>query len=125
MFVSNLFFINFSLANNNFGADTAARTAFGETTYQKVPKDVSTAIGNVIGALLSLISVIFFVLMIYGGIRWMFARGNEDEAKKAADTILAAIIGLIIIVASYALTNFVFKAVMQGGNTVIEGQQRQ
>ncbi len=74
-------------------------------------KDVAGIIGNVIGAGLSLVTVLFFILMIYGGIRWMMARGKEEESKKALDTIIAAIIGIIIVLASYAITNFVFKSV--------------
>lgn len=72
---------------------------------------VPALVGKVIGAGLSLVSVVFFMLMIYGGIRWMISRGNEDQAKKALDTIVAAIIGLIIVMASYAITNFVFNSV--------------
>lgn len=74
-------------------------------------RDVAGIIGNVIGAGLSLVTVLFFILMIYGGIRWMMARGKEEESKKALDTIIAAIIGIIIVLASYAITNFVFKSV--------------
>jgi len=73
-------------------------------------------IGNVIGAALSFISVLFFVLMLYGGIRWMLARGNDDEVKKALDTIIGAIIGILIVLGAYAITNFVFNSVsIQGG----------
>jgi len=73
--------------------------------------DVPGIIGNVVGAGLSLVTVLFFILMIYGGIRWMLARGKEDEAKKALDTIIAAIIGIIIVLSAYAITNFVFSSV--------------
>lgn len=76
---------------------------------------VTVLLGNVIGTALSLISVIFFALMIYGGFRWMLSRGNADEATKALDTIIAAIIGIIIVLASYAITNFVFSSLGTGG----------
>src|SRR3989339_974996 len=79
--------------------------------------DVPTIIGNVIGTGLSLISVLFFLLMIYGGILWMTARGKDEQASKALDTIIAAIIGIVIILAAYAITNFVFKSVGGGGAT--------
>ncbi|MFH1286272.1 MAG: pilin [Candidatus Magasanikbacteria bacterium] len=69
---------------------------------------VGKAIGNVIGTGLSLVSVLFFILMIIGGLRYMLSRGNEETAKKAVNTIWGAMIGLFIVLAAYALTNFVF-----------------
>lgn len=82
-----------------------------------VPGTVSSVIGNVIGAGLAMVGVLFFILMIYAGIKWMTARGNEDQSKKALDTITAAIIGLIVVVASYAITQFVFRSVGSGGGS--------
>lgn len=70
-----------------------------------------TLIGRGIAALLSLIAVLFFVLTIYGGIMWMLARGNEDMTKKAKDTIMAAIAGIIVVMGSYAITTFVLNSV--------------
>ena len=76
---------------------------------------VPVIIGNVIGTALSMIAVIFFILMVYGGFLWMTAHGNTDQVKKAQDTIIAAVIGIIIVLASYAITNFVFQSVGSGG----------
>jgi hypothetical protein len=82
-----------------------------------LPSETSlpTIVGNVIGTALSMIGVLFFVLMVYGGVLWMTARGDETVAKKALGTIIAASIGMVIILASYALTNFVFSTVAGGG----------
>jgi cytochrome bd-type quinol oxidase subunit 2 len=79
---------------------------------------VSDVAGNVIGSGLTLIGVLFFILMIYAGITWMVARGNEEQSKKALNTITGAIIGLILVIASYAITSFVFDSVGgQGSQT--------
>lgn len=85
----------------------------------KIPKDksVQMVIGNVIGTALSMISVLFFALMLYAGIKWMLARGDSDEARKALDTIIAAIIGMLIVLGSYAITNFVFGTLGTGGSS--------
>ena len=48
--------------------------------------------------------------MVYAGILWMTARGKEDQAKKAQSTIIAASVGLIIVLSSYSLTNFLFAS---------------
>lgn len=71
--------------------------------------EITNIVGNLIGAGLSLIGVLFFALMLFGGVTWMLARGNQEMEKKALNTITGAIIGIIIVVASYAITNFVFS----------------
>ena len=85
--------------------------AAGLTRYGTSPTVIA---GNVIGAGLSMIGVLFFILMVYGGILWMTARGNEETTKKALNTIIAASIGMVIVLASYAITSFVFRSV-EGG----------
>lgn len=84
---------------------------------QTGPEELPTLIGSVLGTGLSLVGVLFFALMLYGGLTWMLARGNSEQESKALDTITAAIIGIIIVLASYAITNFVFKSVGPGGGT--------
>lgn len=79
--------------------------------------EITNIVGNLIGAGLSMIGVLFFALMLFGGVTWMLARGNQEMEKKAMDTITGAIIGIIIVVASYAITNFVFTGIMGETNT--------
>lgn len=69
--------------------------------------DIPTTAGKVIGAGLSFIGVLFFILMIYGGILWMTAHGNDQQVGKAKDLITAAIIGMIIVLSAYAITAFI------------------
>lgn len=64
-------------------------------------------IGGIIKIFLSFLGVIFLLLMIYGGYTWMTARGNEQEVEKAKSLIKNALIGLIIVLAAYAITAFV------------------
>jgi hypothetical protein len=66
-------------------------------------------IGNLINLLLSFIGVIFFILMLAAGILWMTSRGNEEKTTQAVQIIYAAIVGIIIVMGSYALTRFVFR----------------
>ena len=71
--------------------------------------DVGSLIARIIQILLGFLGVIFLVLMILGGFRWMTAAGNEESIKHAQGTIKTAIIGLIIILAAYSITYFVFR----------------
>jgi cysteine-rich repeat protein len=102
--VSILFFAP-SVVAEDYGLGATAGAA-GLTKYGN---SVPTIAGNVIGTLLSMISVLFFVLVLYGGILWMTARGNSEQTGKALNTIIAATIGIIIVMGAYALTNFVFQ----------------
>lgn len=97
----------------NFGLDKTAGTAGLDTSA----KDIPTIVGNIVGTGLSLIGVAFFVLTLYGGFLWMTAHGNDETIKKALKIITAAIIGLVIVMASYALTTFIFNSLGAGGGT--------
>jgi len=70
---------------------------------------LSDLIGLIISVALSLVGVIFLVLMIYSGYNWMTAQGEEEKVTKAKETITRAIIGLIVVIGSYAIWRFVFS----------------
>jgi len=72
---------------------------------------ITDKVGQITGAALSLIGVIFFILMLYGGFLWMTARGESKTTEKAKGIIIDAIIGLVIVAAAYIITSFVFTAV--------------
>ncbi|PIR43058.1 hypothetical protein COV24_04745 [candidate division WWE3 bacterium CG10_big_fil_rev_8_21_14_0_10_32_10] len=78
---------------------------------------VESIVGNIIGIGLTFVGVLFLVLMIYAGIRWMLSRGNEQETAAALNTITAAVLGLFIVISAYAITNFVFDALKGGTET--------
>jgi hypothetical protein len=72
-----------------------------------------TKIGQIIGVLLSFVGTVFFILIIYGGFLWMTAAGNEQNVTKAKGLITSAIIGLVIVLAAYAITSYVGTIVGQ------------
>ncbi|MFA6550915.1 MAG: hypothetical protein WCV41_00065 [Patescibacteria group bacterium] len=77
--------------------------------------DINTMVVTVINGILGLLGVIFLVLTLYAGFLWMTAAGSDDKVGKAKNILTTAIIGLIIIFASYAIVNFVLSAL---GTTV-------
>lgn len=77
---------------------------------QKGPYDqtfLTATAGDIIGIVLSFVGVFFFILVIIGGIQWMTAGGSDDKVKKAKTLITNALIGLIIVLSAYAITNFI------------------
>ncbi|HBU07326.1 MAG TPA: hypothetical protein DEB09_04565 [Candidatus Magasanikbacteria bacterium] len=77
----------------------------------EAPEDVPTLLGTIIGSGLAIVGVVFFGIMIYGGFKWMVARGNEENAKKGIDAVFGAIIGIVIVFSAYAVTNFLVSGV--------------
>lgn len=69
-------------------------------------------LGKIINALLGMIGIVVIILIIYGGFMWMTAGGSEEKVSKAKKVITNAMIGLIIVFAAYAVTNFVVSSVI-------------
>ncbi|HYE59848.1 MAG TPA: hypothetical protein VEA18_01535, partial [Candidatus Kapabacteria bacterium] len=93
-----------------------ARDAAGEAGYAAdatTETSFAAILGSVVKAVLSFIGIIFLSLMIYAGYLWMNARGDEGDIDKAKDIIKAAIIGLIITLGAYSITNFVVPKILE------------
>ncbi|HLC89909.1 MAG TPA: hypothetical protein VJG65_03030 [Patescibacteria group bacterium] len=78
-----------------------------------VEKKAQIIVGRIINSFLSIFGVIFMILIIYGGYKWLMASGREEEVKKAKDIIRQAIIGLIIVLGAYAISYFVTTSLQQ------------
>jgi len=73
-------------------------------------------VAQILKTVLSLLGIIFLVIMVFAGYRWMTASGNEEAITNAKGTIKRAIIGLIIIISAYAITAFIFNQLPFTGN---------
>jgi hypothetical protein len=108
-----LLFFNISYAQR--GLSKSARAA-GLDTSKQGASGVNKIIGNVIGAGLSMVGVVFFVLVVYGGLQWMTARGDSDQVQSGRNTIITASIGVVVVLSSYAITSFVLGSITGGKN---------
>ena len=75
---------------------------------------VFTRIANTVLFAVGIISVI---MLIVGGLRYVVSGGDSKKVTDAKNTIMYAIIGLIIAILSYAIVNFVINAV--GGSATV------
>lgn len=73
-------------------------------------KSPSQIIGSVIKTVLGIIGAIALLIFVYGGIMWMTSGGSPERIKKAQTTLIWAVIGLLVIFASYTLVDFVINA---------------
>ncbi len=85
------------------GLSAAARPS----GYDQGPTDLTRIVGSLIGQALGLLGLVLLAILIYAGFLWMTAQGDESKVKKAKDMITQAVIGLVIIVAAYAIADFV------------------
>lgn len=86
-----------------------ARIKAGFVGQQTSPEIV---VGQIIQGLMLVIGVIFGIFIIYAGFLWMTARGNEETVKKAISILQNSVIGFILVIAAYAITNFVVDRVI-------------
>jgi len=69
--------------------------------------DLPAMIKNVVNVLLYLVAMIAVVVIIIGGIRYTTSNGDSGAIKSAKDTIMYAVIGLVVAILSFAIVNFV------------------
>ena len=86
----------------------------GESGFEVSGTDIYGLVQTVINAFLAVIGTLLLIYMLYAGYNWMSAQGDEEKVTKAKDTIQRAIIGLIIIIAAYAISVFVMARLEAG-----------
>lgn len=69
-------------------------------------------VGNIIRTFIGLLGIIFLLLAVYAGFLWLTAQGDDKKVTTAKTLLKNAVIGLVIIIASYAIAQFVIGAVV-------------
>lgn len=72
-----------------------------------VPTDLNASLTVITNTLLLAIGFVSVVMLIIGGFRYVLSNGNEKSVTGAKDTILYAIIGVVVALLAYAIINFV------------------
>lgn len=63
-------------------------------------------IKTIVNILLYLLGAIAVIMIVIGGIRYSTSNGDASAVKGAKDTILYAVIGLVVAILAYAIVNF-------------------
>lgn len=120
-----------SIKNSIYGASAAATVAVGQVvhaentgagTAQSGATSVSSGLANnltaqvtvIINILIFIIGLVAVIMLIVGGFRYVFSQGNEKSVQGAKDTILYAIIGIVVAVLAFAIVNFVLGGLTSG-----------
>ena len=68
---------------------------------------IPTVLGNIIYWLFALIGIAAVIFVIYGGAKFVLSGGDPKQVEGARKTITYALIGLVIVVMSFAIINLV------------------
>jgi TRAP-type C4-dicarboxylate transport system permease small subunit len=74
-------------------------TGFENLAKISLPGLISTGIKLV----LVVAALISFIFLVYGGIRWITSQGDKERMTAAQSTITAALVGLIVVFAAWAI----------------------
>ena len=89
--------------------DTGTNAGYDVVGQGKPKKEFIVAFSDYISGFLIIIGAGFFIMIIYAGFLWMWAKGNEDQVERAKKMILTALIGLGIIIAGRLIAEVVFS----------------
>jgi hypothetical protein len=90
----------------NLAGEVGSNAGLGE------PKPLTQIIGQIINVALGFLGIVLLFYLLYAGFLWMTAGGDDGQVKKARTMISQAVIGLIIIVAAFAISTFVLGSLV-------------
>jgi len=67
----------------------------------------------IIVAVIFVMGIVAVVMIILGGIQYTTSQGDSGKVKKAKDTIMYGIIGLVVAILAFAIVNFVLGSVFR------------
>ncbi len=79
-----------------------------QTNTQNAEKKVNDLVGQIINIFSIIVGIVAVIMIVYGGFRYITSGGDSGNVTSAKNTILSAIIGLVIV----ALAQFIVKFVL-------------
>lgn len=97
---------NSPLLNEQTSLKDVGRIGYNQN---EAPRDIRTIVASIIEVVLGLLGMIFLIIIIIGGFRYMTALGNDKATGEALGYIKNGVIGLLIILVSFAIVIFVVR----------------
>ncbi len=109
--------------------------AFTIKQPEKAVPDLGTLISKGIVAAIIIAALLTFMYLVWGGIEWLTSGGDKTKYEAARDRITAAVIGLAIVAAAWAImqliatffgidiTNIEFESAVETGTGTEQGQE--
>ena len=110
-----------SLISGSLSTLAFALPAFAQTKVDPCPKDLGRicqlqsnqfgpVVQNVITFIIVIAVIIAVLFLIWGGIQWILSGGDKSKVESARNTIIGAIIGLVIVFLGYFVISIVAGA---------------
>ncbi len=96
------------------GAPGGVQAAKGTNVPTNFASGDGSLIRKIIDILLYAIGVISVIMLIFGGLRYVVSGGQKESVTAAKNTILYAIVGLLIAIFAYAFINFILQFILGG-----------
>jgi hypothetical protein len=82
------------------------------TTPDNIPKlQADNVLTSAVGIIYWVIGVVSVILIVVGALKYVTSGGDPKNTQSAKNTILYAVIGLIVSIMAFAITNFVLLGV--------------
>jgi hypothetical protein len=75
---------------------------------------ITTIIGRVIRGVRNVVGSLALLMIIYGGFTWLTSGGNPDKVKKGKEIMVWAVFGLMVMLGSYIIVNYILTAITSG-----------
>lgn len=98
-----------NLDSSGFLKNAQKSSGFAEANETTLSENV----GKIINIALSLVGTVFTILIVYAGIKWMTAQGDSTKIDTAKNTLISSVIGLVIVLAAYSISNFVVAKLVE------------
>ena len=102
-------------ASSDGNASTKITQGLNQVGGQQNQTKLEDNIKTIVNIMLFILGAIAVIMIIIGGIRYTTSNGDASNTKSAKDTILYAVVGLVVAILAYAIVNFVVSQF--GGRT--------
>jgi hypothetical protein len=99
---------------SGFTSQTRQGAGLGDLEYADIA-------AGVINIMLSIVGALFVILIISSGFTWMVSQGNQEKVDKARKTLSYAVVGLIIVIASYSIASVIITAIEEAPQGPLAG----
>jgi hypothetical protein len=101
------------VADNALAQDYGIKAGTAATKTDEMPESLFGEDGSegifkkVVNIMLFVIGAVAVIMLIYGGVKYVLSGGAQDKVAEAKNTILYAIVGIVVAILAFAVVNFV------------------
>jgi len=99
-------------------------------TSGDIPSEIAGATGGegsiralilrIVNYALTFLGIVAVMMIIFGGVTYVTAAGKQESIDNAKKIILYALVGIVIILLSFAIVNTVLQVATSGGGTAVQ-----